>query len=925
MNQNQPVNFDGVDAALDELGRTVAAAAEQGDAVQGTAIAVTGVDTALARKERMALQARTAMNAQKSALEMRAKVRDEIETARKAAEAMLAEARRREQEIMATLEPMIEQAKIAAEGIEALNLYLGRDEWVHTIREGVPAPATEPLIIRQTVVAFDEESALNAEAGGIEYSDVEEFDAWLLADPRHLDQVVPEPKSIVAAIARRSDVFTGDPWEDDARNKLNHLSWLLIRNGENLYRINISEEFTVGERLVPKSDEFTSLFLTRGRDGASEPLKPGTDEWVKAEKHANAKTRHYMKIALTVQGLVDRTAYLRPLPEGVSVIEQSSYDAGHVRVITDGENAIDSGRPSFDAWLSEKMKLVRPGIRVVGFYRPVTSRDWNGRGQIDNISPTTARSPESLQVHTITRMDSDGCPVFTYARTDEVWTDYGLRPAKTRASFTIMGHDNTVVPIDFVTEEELRYYLESRSERRAYLKMFPALRAALELLIREREEEAPFRALLTAELQKKHPIGELEAEDRTDELVRWWKTANKWNRALNGDQDAETKAARVILREAARRAKAASVGGDEQIIAQLRDTYSDLLAVARRTNDYVAVQRIIRKWQCSDPKWNTKVATETLFVRLIIVKPSGKVSEIRDWQHLTRASIARWEILWEDEAWAGWDLTGSRQDHLTDPEIDEVIEKALEYAGKMGWTPISVILGEDKFRYAAIHGAVHYVDGTTATLATEGAELTGKHDASFQTKSFEIWAEKPGDFGRHRYESVENWRRANRRFRNDEPVPTGMQAPWEQDIKRHRLVWADVDAVERVRADAEAWGTVDDHVRSLRSKVSQLFKEIEDAWLAREWEARRLRFIEDYGDASLWEDHQKSVTVTLPTQRTARQTNPSDWAELHTAIVSAVEARRPLAGLTVRDAFGSDITEEWPDRIAELRFAAKDA
>ncbi|WP_159599516.1 ATP synthase subunit B family protein [Agromyces humi] len=927
METNQPIDLTAVDTALARLQDTVESASTSPDMAEpaGTDLAISGVDTALALKERMALQARAAMNAQKAAMEQQAEVRGALEQARRQADAMISEARRREAEIMAKLAPILEQAKLAAEGIEALNLYLGRDEWVHTIREGAPAPASEPITIRQSVVAFDEETALRAEDGGIDHMNINEFDAWLLADPANVDQVVPEQKCVVAAIAKRALVFTGNPWEDNAQNKANHESWLIIRNGENLYRINISEEFTVGERLVPKADEFTSLFLARGRDGELEPLRPGTTEWVKAEKQANARTRHYMKIALCVQGLIDRAAYLRPLPGPVSVIEQASYDAGHVRVVTDGENAIDSGRAPFNDWLAEKLKMLRPGIRVVGHYPYRYEENPYGR-RVSNVHPSTAHTPESMEVQTISRLDSDGQAVFTYDRTDSVWTEYGSRQARSKASYTIWKDTATVVPIDFVTEEELHYYLESRSERRHYVKMFPALRAALEVLSRERKEEAPFRALLSAELQKKFNSDAVDADRQTDELVRWWKVANKWNRALNGAPDDEAKAARVILKEATRRAKIAEAGGDDKIVEKLRADHDDVLVIARRTNDLVVVQRINRKWPCQDDKYRTKVAVENFFVRITVVKPSGDVVEVRDWQHLTRSAIAKWQVLWQDAAWEQWDINGSWASHLTDPEIDEVIEKALAFAAANGWTPISISLSEDSMYTLAIRGKLHYVDGHAPVAPAEGEELTGTYDKSFTSKSRDIGAREAGKFETNKYSHDENWTRPYRNhWRPDEPAPgTRMLAPWESDSERHRIVWVDEDAVEAARSAADEWNVADLRRSDLATEATKLFSAIEHGWLDREWERRRLRFIEDYGDASLWDDHKKAVTVHLPTDHRGakRGAKPTSWAGLRAEITDAVQGRRDIRGLTVAEAFGAAAVKDWPDEIASLSFPA---
>src|SRR5690606_3362430 len=115
-----------------------------------------------------------------------------------------------------------------------------------------------------------------------------------------------------------------------------------------------------------------------------------------------------------------------------------------------------------------------------------------------------------------------------------------------------------------------------------YLSMFPALRAARSALRAEKEAEAPFRALLAAHLEKEG----LDASD-IDDLIRWWKTANKWHRALNGDAEHEARAARGILAEARRRAKTSVPEGT---LARLLEKFPNALVVAARATDLVVVE-----------------------------------------------------------------------------------------------------------------------------------------------------------------------------------------------------------------------------------------------------------------------------------------------------------------------------------------------
>lgn len=74
-------------------------------------------------------------------------------------------------------------------------------------------------------------------------------------------------------------------------------------------------------------------------------------------------------------------------------------------------------------------------------------------------------------------------------------------------------------------------------------------------------------------------------------------------------------------------------------------------------------------------------------------------------------------------------------------------------------------------------------------------------------------------------------------------------------------------------------------------------------------ENQRLAFIDEYGDASLWADHQKSVTIENPfcaDNRKARATyvEAPGWPAFTAAVRLRVQAREELVGRTVSEVFG---------------------
>ena len=152
--------------------------------------------------------------------------------------------------------------------ISMIELYLGVNEELMQISEGEKADPAEPLTLRQLVLYMDEETALMGyRCDGYDYEDIEKFDEWLL-DPKNRDIVIPEKRSIVVFKPRRKDKnYSDDFYFNKVRNQWNHVSYILMRNGDNLYRV-FSTNFSVSDTVFPRKAELEELMKNQdeGRD-----------------------------------------------------------------------------------------------------------------------------------------------------------------------------------------------------------------------------------------------------------------------------------------------------------------------------------------------------------------------------------------------------------------------------------------------------------------------------------------------------------------------------------------------------------------------------------------------------------------------------------------------------------------------------------
>ena len=369
-----------------------------------------------------------------------------------------------------SLELMAQQwgAKLAKlnYAIDSVNLYLGRDESVVCIQEGSAAPAGEPISIRQGVLFMDEETALLTEQGGIDFQSIGDFDEWL-CEPSHLSQLLPEQKGIVAMRLRRGEKFYANAsvWEKIMFSEANAGTYILVRNGERLWRV--WNEFELpGEHLVPTRQEFDALFFSEWGD--KEPLRPGTRDYQRAMDRATGVQRRYLQAVLILQGLLDRTQIFKPLPVERVNLMAPDPDASVVRMVRDAENILGTGRPPYRKWLEALNAKLEVGKRVVFGGTEYTSyRHEDRKERYSRTHPPFVGWPPRHVVYSITNKSSSCKFCFKFAR-DGV---------KAPATFHFYPSDLFVLNFDAADEADIEFYLGDRCNRHNYLDSFPLLKA----------------------------------------------------------------------------------------------------------------------------------------------------------------------------------------------------------------------------------------------------------------------------------------------------------------------------------------------------------------------------------------------------------------------------------------------------------------
>ena len=409
-----------------------------------------------------------------------------------------------------------------------IELYLGVNEDIVQIQEGMPAPIDTPIHFFQDVLYMDEEVG-DWRDGGLDFSKIEQFDEWLLRD-NHIDLFLPE-KGIRVFRPRRygkrgKDIRIGNHFVHNPyfRNELDmedKQTYIIIRNGDNVYRI--WADLIIYPYLFPKQDELQKLI--------NELEESGTHYWASSKKEQieDFIDRYKFNFCL-LQGLLDRSDVLAP--HNPVNLFKDGLDSPYVEFIYDaGVKKLTDGHPSYWEFVKEVNKDIKVGTRVLflenyvaGTQERFDDRFYSWKRNRDDdwglpIRPSTG-------VYNIEK-NSVGEFVIKYMPSKESdWCREIER--KNRIAFKVYTDEREVLNYDALDLETVEYYLNNRVNRTDYLDVMPMLEQVHEQLIKETEMEKSFILLIKGQAPG-------ASDELINETIKWWKLKNKVKRPITAN------------------------------------------------------------------------------------------------------------------------------------------------------------------------------------------------------------------------------------------------------------------------------------------------------------------------------------------------------------------------------------------------------
>lgn len=378
--------------------------------------------------------------------------------------------------------------------IFTIELYAGISETVKQIAKGSPAKIDEPICIRQLMLFMDEECLVDYNSGGLDFENLNGFDRWI-AKAKNRDRILPEKRGIVAFRVRRNNKDYGpsnsfhEMIMKVLKNMENYKTYLLIRNGYNLYRIATPLDFS--PRLVPFRDEIGEkqfTVVTRGEydhdwNGPGFKRKPDTVEKITKDnlrfddhvEEMDSLIKKYNRIFILIQGILDRSDIFAPHP-GIRLNLQEHMDK-FIYCIRDEEDSLPSKIVTFEEYRDQLNKTLRKNNWVYSNFR--RRYDWyDGRDKYEtNYEAQLRGRPAVCQVSSIKRDRSQ--VRITWER--DVW-DWKAQKEKMNQHLYIPIKE--VFNLSSYNRDDYKMFLCDRTLRGEYLKWAPQLLTAEDMLMK---------------------------------------------------------------------------------------------------------------------------------------------------------------------------------------------------------------------------------------------------------------------------------------------------------------------------------------------------------------------------------------------------------------------------------------------------------
>ncbi len=365
-------------------------------------------------------------------------------------------------------------------GLETLELYLGKDIVVHTIKEGDGAADDVKLSLVQEVLYADVELSLYTESA-VHFDAGRKDQLWdeFKENQKFVDQIFPTERCIVLMRCNYEKKEYNDAWENAKQNQKNMKVFVLVRNGQNIYALfsPISSHLSAS-RLFPAKEE-VERYLFRG----NEKIQINVDDLAYSDKLSLVEREilHYKRFMLMIAGLDHRDNLFGdfyPKQEFMSMF-YPEFQNKYFNFIhdADGEGmlpTLEEHRPSLYQYFRDANKRLTVGSRIVVDLNRVITPDSAPSCYVGRNNDRPEQKYRSLSRFMVLRVKSDKHGFHIKVPVENRW-GMDTRSFEARVDLSCDLSINDLICLDLVTPQDLEFYITSRLHRRSfvgYIEMF---------------------------------------------------------------------------------------------------------------------------------------------------------------------------------------------------------------------------------------------------------------------------------------------------------------------------------------------------------------------------------------------------------------------------------------------------------------------
>lgn len=390
---------------------------------------------------------------------------------------------------LASVGEQIAFAQDLTDGLTSLSLYTGEAVSVHKISQGASADPSIPLHLYQDRLYFDEELAAEGIVGGFDFTEINNLGELFSQNSKIIDRMVPAKRGCVLVRVRREDKLyqlASDGFADMLMNLENKKTYLLIRDGENIYLVHSEITTDKAHHLFPSQSDIDRIFRRFGRE-----VRPEHLDYSKARDDFERNTVFYKRMPLMLWGLNDRQNLFGDFYD--KDIHNNWYSeefqSKHLAYVHDAEGTLTQQRPSLYEWMEEQNSNIQIGSRLVVNWKAIVNPEsapdcYSNRPNHDSKYELQFPPTELFGVALVTAKRNNRLVVRTQA---EGWGRSPTKKVRRQVAVDIVRglalNNAACLCIDDIELADLNYYLESRKERKhylAYIDLFKMVRDQIE-------------------------------------------------------------------------------------------------------------------------------------------------------------------------------------------------------------------------------------------------------------------------------------------------------------------------------------------------------------------------------------------------------------------------------------------------------------